>query len=213
MVASGEPVANGIEETQRQQQTGNVPNSVPSMYPYPYPPPPGAMYPMTSPEVYQAGVGPNGQRVMAPAPYPYPPPQPGQQGQPVPPNGYAFPAMMPPPSASGNSGASPTSPTGPPMQYPFGMWYPGMPMQPPPGMMSQNGLPVPMNAPIPPSNPYPPSSQNQSEIQNPPNAPPRTDHQQQPPSGEQPQSNGANWGSVHAGGLPPKEVAKTIPCR
>jgi hypothetical protein len=124
--------------------------------------------------------------------------------------------MMAPPSTS-NNGASPTSPTGPPSQYPF-MWYapPGMPMPPPPpGMVSQNGLPVPMNAP-PTYHPHP--SQNQGDAQT---AQPLTENvahpqQQQQQQQQQPQSGDHPSGAAYPpgpGGLPPKEVARTIPCR
>jgi len=217
MAAAGDSAVNGVDatsEAQRQQQGSNMSNGVHGVYPYPYPPP-GAMYSVPPPEMYQGASGP---RMI---PYPYPPHQPGQPGQHLPPNGYAFPTMMAPPPSGGNNGASPTSPTGPPAQYPF-MWYApphGMPMPPPPGMVSQNGLPVPMNSSLPPPNYHPHPSQNQPEsqgVQHPTeNGGHQQQHHQQQHQQQQPAGDHQNGGAYPPGpgGLPPKEVARTIPCR
>lgn len=217
MATTGESTVNGVDsanEGQRQQQHhgNNIPNGMSPVYPYP--PPPGAMYPMSMPpEMFQGPPGAPGQRMMYPVPFPFPPPQPGQPGQPMSPNGYAYPHMMAPPPPSANGNASPSSPTGSPMPpYPsYGMWYPappGMGMPPPPGAMPQNGMqPIPM-----PMGQYPPGQpmylppQPQGEGQN------GTENGQapKPPQGEG--QNGVGW-TPGPGGLPPKAVAQTIPCR
>ncbi|KIM34567.1 hypothetical protein M408DRAFT_19456 [Serendipita vermifera MAFF 305830] len=209
--AAGESTVNGTDasnDAQRQHPGNNVPNGMPV---YPYPPPPGAMYPMgMSPEMFQGAPGGPGQRMMLPMPYPYPHPQPGQPGQPMSPNGYAFPTMMAPPPPSGNGNASPSSPNGAPMPPygPYGMWYPapGMGMPPPPGNMSSNGMqpiPVPMGS-FPPPQPMYMPPQPQGDGQN------GVENGQKAPNGEH--TNGVAW-VPGPGGLPPKEVAQTIPCK
>lgn len=214
---AGEPVVSGVDNThdaQRppQQPNGVVPNgAMAPMYGYP---PPGAMYAVgPTPEMYQNN--PNMRMMPPPGPYPFPGPQPGQPAHPMPPAVYGFPPMMPPPPPGAqpgqSNGASPSSPTATQMQPypPYGMWYPappppGMAMAPPPpGSVQPNGMPpMPMMGHYPPMYPPPPRPQG--------DAPP-DGHQRQPSSQDQ-QQNGAPWPSGHSG-LPPKEVARTIPCR
>jgi len=211
MATPGEPTVNGADpgsESLRQQHTGNMANGMSPIYPYP--PPPG--YPIGVPqEMFQGGPGVSGQRMMIPMPYPYPP-QPAQQGQPLPPNGYTFPTMMPPPPPPGNGNTAPSSPstTAPMPPYsPYGVWYsaPGAP----PGTMPQNGMqpiPMPMGAYLPPHAMYLPPQHHtdgQNGVENGASVP-------KPSSGEQQHANGVTW-TPGPGGLPPKAVAQTIPCR
>lgn len=211
-VGSGGPASHNVTEAQQQQQMQQQPmaNGVP--HGYPYPPPPGSGFTVgPPPEMYQGDSGASGPRMMPPMHYPYPP-QPGHQGPPVPPTGYVFPTMMPPPPPNG--GVSPSSPTSPMSMQPYppyGMWYPhhpGMQMQPPPGMVPQNGMqPVPMPMGTYPQTGFPPNAQSNGEKQ------PSTDGNAEP---QQMQANGQPGGLSWVpgpGGLPPKEVAKNIPCR
>ncbi|KAG8830608.1 hypothetical protein FRC17_004647 [Serendipita sp. 399] len=206
MLSTNESTLNGLEsgnEGQRPQPPQNAVNGVVPMYPYP--PPPGSVYPVgATPDMYQAIPGGPGSRMIAPMPYPFPPVQHGQPGHSGP---YPFPAVM---TQSTAGGASPTSPTGGQMQVPYppyAMWYgpPGMAV-PPPGSLPQNGMaPVPI-----PVGPYPPPGPHIYQAQSQGDAPPGETGQQQA-NGTQ-QNNSAPW-VPGPGGLPPKEVARTIPCR
>jgi hypothetical protein len=212
MTTTGEPTVNGVDsgnDSQRQQYPGHMSNGVSPAYPYS--PPPGSMYPMGMPhEIFQGGPGVPGQRVILPMPYPYPPPQPSQPGQPMPPNGYAFPTMMPPPPSPGNGNGSPSSPSAPPMPpYGYGMWYPAPGA--PPGSIPQNGMqpiPMPMGAYPPPQPMYLPPQHHGDGQQN---VGENSGPLPKPPSGEQ-NTNSVTW-TPGPGGLPPKAVAQTIPCR
>ncbi|KAG8794472.1 hypothetical protein FRC16_010511 [Serendipita sp. 398] len=209
MATTSEPGLNGVDngnDGQRSQPPHNAVNGVMPMYPFP--PLPGSVYPVgAAPDMYQAIPGGPGSRMMAPVPYPFPPVQHGQPGHHGP---YPFPAVMTQPATGGTS---PTSPTAGQMQMPYppyAMWYgpPGMGVHPP-GSLPQNGMaPVPI-----PVGPYPPQPPHM--YQPPPQGDvptgENTQQQQQQPNGTQ-QNNGVPW-VPGPGGLPPKEVARTIPCR
>ncbi|KAG8778944.1 hypothetical protein FRC15_010451 [Serendipita sp. 397] len=209
MATTSEPGVNGVDngnDGQRSQPPHNAVNGVMPMYPFP--PLPGSVYPVgAAPDMYQAIPGGPGSRMMAPVPYPFPPVQHGQPGHHGP---YPFPAVMTQPATGGTS---PTSPTAGQMQMPYppyAMWYgpPGMGVHPP-GSLPQNGMaPVPI-----PVGPYPPQPPHM--YQPPPQGDvptgENTQQQQQQPNGTQ-QNNGVPW-VPGPGGLPPKEVARTIPCR